>query len=723
MIQPNRVPGQQFAAPVPYQSGNAPALAFGSGGAMLQSLGHGLGTMADAVDRWAIDNDRTRVMEADQQFADFARTRLYDPESGYFNQKGRDAVTNAPSVQSDFDAHIALLSEGLDNDRQRLMFENLSAQRRLSSLEQVDRYSMNERESWLDQVSTARIQTAINDGAVEYGDPKAFLGYLGQAEDEIRAMATRKGWGPEVTEAKLNEGRANYVATIIDRTARQDPAIAAQILAHNQGVLTDRQHSLLSERLNFAQNAAQTKSVMNDLSAELAARPLYPESLADGQPAFSPDHDAFSMLKTAIDLKQGDDVRLKTLLARYQGNITLAVSAYSAGVESVSQWVKDIGDPRMGMIADQDFIQNIPDEKTRNSVQRIADRMEGVANGAIYNVPSIASMAARIVNNPNLSPSAKRNALSSVGALYGNQMKQRANQQFQAQKTAFDAVDQDGVFPDALTDEVKDSLGVKGMADLRDYQAMRAASGGMVATNPSYFNALPQMAASYPAALLHLDYAELRANLDDAQLARVMTWRDEALSGKRLSDVGVNERLMSDFFDSHGLKDQSRTTQQAMVRTDFYALMNEAEENVGRPLSYAEKQKVLDNYGIRVAKRGVLWDGEAPLWDIGVDDMPDGFRAAYLEQTGKKTATDQEMLSLYRRLVARGQVPGTEKWASPVNGLAKKDPVMPDYGLFGHNIKAPMPPERPNQAGTAQKPSPANQGGTAQKPPSFSFGS
>lgn len=64
------------------------------------------------------------------------------------------------------------------------------------------------------------------------------------------------------------------------------------------------------------------------------------------------------------------------MLRKFDGNLPMAVAAYNAGPGRVSQWIKEIGDPRNPQVDTIDWMESIPIYETRNYVQRV---MEGYA--------------------------------------------------------------------------------------------------------------------------------------------------------------------------------------------------------------------------------------------------------------------------------------------------------------------------------------------------------
>lgn len=71
-------------------------------------------------------------------------------------------------------------------------------------------------------------------------------------------------------------------------------------------------------------------------------------------------------------------------MKRYGGDSVLAVAAYNAGHGQVDKWIKQIGDPRKGVISSAEFAAKIPFEETRNYVSKVVGSAPGISQRLDY---------------------------------------------------------------------------------------------------------------------------------------------------------------------------------------------------------------------------------------------------------------------------------------------------------------------------------------------------
>ena len=71
------------------------------------------------------------------------------------------------------------------------------------------------------------------------------------------------------------------------------------------------------------------------------------------------DHHPDRLFEPGYNILLGSD-HLADLLERYDGALLLALAAYNAGPGNVDNWLAAFGDPRLGVIAPEDWIESIP---------------------------------------------------------------------------------------------------------------------------------------------------------------------------------------------------------------------------------------------------------------------------------------------------------------------------------------------------------------------------
>jgi hypothetical protein len=207
-VQPPRLPNVQIPESVPDNGGAA--------------LGQGLDTLATVLNADRIRADQTAVMSADTQRESWANTRLYDPQTGAFNKEGANALGVTNEVLSDYDKQTQQIAAGLTGERQQRMFTQSSAQQRVALQGQLARFEFEQRSKYEDQTAKARIDSAVQTGALNYTDPTM----LGQARQAIvstlQAQKDSKGWGAEELQAATTKALSELHGDVIERMIADD---------------------------------------------------------------------------------------------------------------------------------------------------------------------------------------------------------------------------------------------------------------------------------------------------------------------------------------------------------------------------------------------------------------------------------------------------------------------------------------------------------------------
>lgn len=215
-----------------YQNASSASLdAFGAlQGAGLAQTGARLQGVSDEFGRLALkaqmeDNER-EAKKLDIELSSTLRSINYGDGTaqnpGYFGLKGEAALQGYGNAQKAVQEAQKKLLESGKNDRVKQMFGEVAARRVESELNTMARFVGQERVRAADTVSEARLSEAANDAAKAWNNPTIIQRSVGLAVNEIKDMAQRNGWGPEVEAAKVRE------ATSVIATGAAKAALAVE---------------------------------------------------------------------------------------------------------------------------------------------------------------------------------------------------------------------------------------------------------------------------------------------------------------------------------------------------------------------------------------------------------------------------------------------------------------------------------------------------------------
>ena len=178
-----------------------------------------------ALQTIAARNIKAESDEAEMKYMEAVQTRLYDPEAGYFNQKGKNAVDAydgaMQGLKKDADDILGSLSPWSREAVQSRIQDRLR-----SAQGQSMQWMSRQRDAWHIGTSKARIDSLVESIGQNYGN-KDYCGASYQSlDDEITALAKMQGLGEEQTKA-LREGYWDMAQAQRYNTWGQDDAVAA----------------------------------------------------------------------------------------------------------------------------------------------------------------------------------------------------------------------------------------------------------------------------------------------------------------------------------------------------------------------------------------------------------------------------------------------------------------------------------------------------------------
>ena len=242
---------------------NAPLEAFGGGlpaqqlqvaAAGLERASNALGNIADREATLLADNE---VKDADTGLATEIRGALFDPKTGYFTARGKDAVDRAKPTLEAIEAARDKWRGTLKSPLAQREFDRV-AKRRLEAIDdQVSRHVTVEQRQWTDQASTARQQTLVDDIPGAINDPKLLNQQISALQNEAIQASLDRGEPPVMAVQKGREARSLGVRAAVLAKMQTDPVGAKSIFDANVGYLTAQDRIAIEHQLD--QRVAQQR--------------------------------------------------------------------------------------------------------------------------------------------------------------------------------------------------------------------------------------------------------------------------------------------------------------------------------------------------------------------------------------------------------------------------------------------------------------------------------
>lgn len=620
-----------------YQNASSASLdAFGAlQGAGLAQTGARLQGVADEFGRLALkaqmeDNER-EAKKLDIELSSTLRAINYGDGTaqnpGYFGLKGEAALQGYGNAQKAVQEAHKKLAEGAKNDRVKQMFGEVAARRVESELNTMARFVGQERVRAADTVSEARLSEAANDAARAWNNPTIIQRSVGLAVNEIKDMAQRNGWGPEVEAAKVRE------ATSVIATGAAKAALAVEATGAAQRIFKQYESSFSPE-----------------------ARASISKQIRDG----SVQHSAQALRDQAIALHPGDlEKQAEFIRQRASGKVE------DAALSSITTWHSI----QRASEADRERAQN---KALRGESQKEFDAIVKAhplsLNDQIDEARKLPPEMRDAVESRLRAEDSYRRQEAADRFAVGAEAERKARmaeaqrlaaekeQNKQAYKTGDELISQGGSL-DALSPELRSLLTPEQRKALETYEERRAK--GMEFPKVSDGVKLNEYLQMPPDELSSVSQSELKTHLSRDDYTVVERLRQQSLQGKRdpSNPYSIQSRVRQKTMDLLGPADtDAKKSRHARIQTIVEEELELERRVTKKPVTAAREKEIIDGAFDKVLMPG--WFGrqvEAPVYDA-VKDIPEADRkqitSAFKARFGSPP-TMMQMLQLYREKLAR----------------------------------------------------------------------
>lgn len=377
----------------------------------------------DLVQAAVIKQDRFNQIATDDAFNQFqqgADNITYgnpsDPTApkGLYTLKGADALSAGPQTVQQLTAMRDSIKSGLQNDAQRLQFDQASRRLLEYKSAEISRHLDSQADVYGLAVNEATIKNSVRTAGLAYNSDEALMHAVQDGRSgAVKAAQIRSGASADQTvlqnatsesdtnvirgavEGALAQNDGNRAAQIMNKFGNMlDPqmrevlnrttqahADAGAVAAASQGIILgtgpavdiNAQTNAAWQRLKATEHGVDSAgAALTSPKGALGLTQLEPATAQAVAAQHGVPYNPAGIVKDNSYNEMLGRLHFGDLMQKYDGNFTLAAAAYNAGAGRVDGWLSSIGDPRKGVMSDADFASKIPFAETKNYVMKVA---------------------------------------------------------------------------------------------------------------------------------------------------------------------------------------------------------------------------------------------------------------------------------------------------------------------------------------------------------------
>lgn len=233
----NRQIDNRKAAQTPFRVGTTAASFGAPQGQAMGQVEQGLLTVAEAVDaRQAMEAD-ANAREATEGYRDRQRQIMRDPETGYLNQTGANALDARERTLTELEKAREEFGKNLD-PRARKAYDRSVDGLQSTAKDQAVNHESTQSRNYVTNARQSTIEGFTEDAIANWNDPAAFEGNLQKAVDEQAELAALEGWDDETLRNSQEKLISKSVRDAAVMMADSDPSEVEAFIEENRGRLT-----------------------------------------------------------------------------------------------------------------------------------------------------------------------------------------------------------------------------------------------------------------------------------------------------------------------------------------------------------------------------------------------------------------------------------------------------------------------------------------------------
>lgn len=310
--------------------------------------------------------------------------RLYNPQTGFYAQQGKNAIGKGQDYISGFDQDMDDIAGSLPDEAARKMFLQQAQAQKLQFSTGVFRHEIGQTNAYEEGQYQATRKLWIQNESDAWNDPQAAILAKNSRMVATARFGAARGWSQEriLEEIESDDRSATEMRAKNYATANPDGWLSGNFQNDDSGGMDMR-------AIGIVESGGKHFNADGSILTSPAG--------AQGKYQLMPDTGKELAAKRGVEYNPTDEEQNALLASDYAnqlygkyGSETLAGAAYNWGMGNVDKLIDTVGDPRKGEISEAAFISKLPAE-TQGWISRYRKNKTGMDPLSIYQIDNLAN--------------------------------------------------------------------------------------------------------------------------------------------------------------------------------------------------------------------------------------------------------------------------------------------------------------------------------------------
>lgn len=195
--------------------------------------------------------EQARKVRAEENLVEFQRARnevLMNPETGYYNTRGRDAYEGRDATIENLQKMSRQRADAIQDPVAREMFTTAANSLLMQDEQQTMEFAARNFDAWQKAVSQQRVEVSLNDAMRNWRNPEQLAIDFELGKQSI--MDANQGMGTEYINAEINQYAGSFYRGVVEAAINSSVSEGEAMMAEFKGHLDANVEAQLRDRLD-----------------------------------------------------------------------------------------------------------------------------------------------------------------------------------------------------------------------------------------------------------------------------------------------------------------------------------------------------------------------------------------------------------------------------------------------------------------------------------------